>query len=546
MDGPLDPSSVLNALGSTVYDWDIAGDRIAWGANAASLLRVKDVAGIESATRYNRLISSRSSGTRDDIVKDPVEMDAGHGVSFSLRYELTISSGLVPVEDTGRWFAGPDGKPARVKGLLRVLADEGSISAYGGSARADLLRRIDQALASARNAGRPFALLVISISGLAALDRDHGSELCERLVGEVAARLNRALRRTDTLIRYSTAKIGIVLARCPDSEIANASQRLADAVNLHPIEMEEGVFPLSLAIGGVTDPEGAREARIILRRCEDAMLRGEKDGAQFTLYKPDRRREARRQNDQVMADAIVRALNDRRIVLARQPIVSSRTRKTAFCEALVRLRKDDGTVVPAGAIVPVFERMGRVHLLDHRVLELSLEALAAEQDLRLSVNVSTSTLLGQVWMDMLASGLVGRADIADRLIVELTESQAIENVGATRRIFSALKAMGVRTAIDDFGAGYTSFKHLRGLDVDVLKIDGAFVQNIGRSADDSFFVRTLIDLAQHLGIETVAEWVVDEEAARKLSAWGVTYLQGDSIAPALVPGIDEARHIRVA
>lgn len=537
---PLDPSGVLNALGSTLYDWDVAGGRIAWGANAAMLFGLKDVTRIESAHVFARMVSARSAGSREDIIAETTETDAGFGVPFSLRYELALPGGLLPVEDSGRWFADADGKPARVKGLLRLLTADGagSIVSYGDHARADLLRSIEQALASVRSAGRPFALLVASIGGLGALDREHGSELCDRLIAEVASRLNRALRRTDTLVRYSTSKIGILLARCGENEIEHAVNRLTEAVNGSPIALEEGVFPLTLAFGGITDPEGAREARIVLRRCEDAMQRSVKDGALFTLYKPDQKRDMRRLHDQTMADAIVRALNERRIVIAHQPIVSAKTRKTAFCEALVRLQRDDGAFVPAGSIVPVFERMGRVHLLDHRVLELTLGALAADAALRLSVNVSTSTLMGQSWMSTLAAGLIGRADLADRLIVELTESQAIENVAATRRIFAALKAMGVRTAIDDFGAGYTSFKHLRGLDVDILKIDGAFVQNIGRSADDSFFVRTLIDLAQHLGIETVAEWVIDEEAARKLAAWGVTYLQGDFIAPAEVPSVN--------
>lgn len=544
---PLDPAGVLNALGSTVYDWDIAGARIAWGANAGHLFGLKDISRIESATRFSRMVSARSAGSRDDIILSSAETDAGFGVPFSLRYELVMPSGLVPVEDTGRWFAGADGKPARVKGLVRFMAADGpaSLSGYGGHARADLLRSIEQALASARGAGRPFALLVVSVGGLGSLDREHGSELCDRLIAEVAARLNRTLRRTDTLVRYSTSKIGILLARCGELEIEHAVNRLTESVTSRPIEMEEGVFPLTLTFGGITDPEGAREARIVLRRCEDAMQRSVKEGVLFTLYKPDQKRDMRRLHDQSMADAIVRALNDRRIVIAHQPIVSAKTRQTAFCEALVRLHREDGVIVPAGSIVPVFERMGRVHLLDHRVLELTLDALAADRSLRLSVNVSTSTLMGQTWMSTLAAGLMGRADTAERLIVELTESQAIENVAATRRIFSALKAMGVRTAIDDFGAGYTSFKHLRGLEVDVLKIDGAFVQNIGRSADDSFFVRTLIDLAQHLGIETVAEWVLDEEAARKLASWGVTYLQGDFIAPALVPSGD-SRQARIA
>ena len=89
-----------------------------------------------------------------------------------------------------------------------------------------------------------------------------------------------------------------------------------------------------------------------------------------------------------------------------------------------------------------------------------------------------------------------------------------------------MKDLGCRIAIDDFGAGYTSFRNLRKLGVDIVKIDGSFVQNLKRSEDDRAFVQTLIDLARRLGLETVAEWVQDEESAAILADWGCDYLQG--------------------
>jgi EAL domain-containing protein (putative c-di-GMP-specific phosphodiesterase class I) len=92
-----------------------------------------------------------------------------------------------------------------------------------------------------------------------------------------------------------------------------------------------------------------------------------------------------------------------------------------------------------------------------------------------------------------------------------------------------MKNFGCRIAIDDFGAGYTSFRNLRKLGVDIVKIDGAFVRNITQSSDDRAFVQTLIDLARRLGIKTVAEWVQDAEAAQMLSAWGCDYIQGHLI-----------------
>ena len=110
----------------------------------------------------------------------------------------------------------------------------------------------------------------------------------------------------------------------------------------------------------------------------------------------------------------------------------------------------------------------------------------------------------------------------------------IHDIDETRGFVARVKDLGCRIAIDDFGAGYTSFRNLRKLGVDIVKIDGAFVENIVRSEDDRAFVRTLIDLAKRLRLATVAEWVQDEAAAKLLEEWGCDYLQGAFIGLASV------------
>jgi EAL domain-containing protein (putative c-di-GMP-specific phosphodiesterase class I) len=133
------------------------------------------------------------------------------------------------------------------------------------------------------------------------------------------------------------------------------------------------------------------------------------------------------------------------------------------------------------------------------------------------------------WWAIMESLLKAHPDVAARLIVEITETVAIQDIDDVRGFVSRLKNFGCRIAIDDFGAGYTSFRNLRKLGVDIVKIDGAFVRNITQSSDDRAFVQTLIDLARRLGIKTVAEWVQDAEAAQMLSEWGCDYIQGHLI-----------------
>jgi EAL domain-containing protein (putative c-di-GMP-specific phosphodiesterase class I) len=129
----------------------------------------------------------------------------------------------------------------------------------------------------------------------------------------------------------------------------------------------------------------------------------------------------------------------------------------------------------------------------------------------------------------LTTQLKAHPGVAERLIIEITETAAIQDLDDTRGFVARAKDLGCRIAIDDFGAGYTSFRSLRKLGVDIVKIDGAFVENMTRSEDDSAFVLTLLDLARRLRLKTVAERVQDEEAARILGENGCDYLQGKLI-----------------
>jgi EAL domain-containing protein (putative c-di-GMP-specific phosphodiesterase class I) len=241
---------------------------------------------------------------------------------------------------------------------------------------------------------------------------------------------------------------------------------------------------------------------------------------------PNVERDRLRQENVLATEKIVTALKERQILLAYEPVVGTRDRQVAFHECLMRIRRADGTLVPASEIIPVAERLGLVRLLDARVLELVIAELAAAPGVDASFNVSAASTTDPDWWARLDALLREHSGVAARLIVEITESAAIHDIDDTLGFVTRVKDLGCRIAIDDFGAGYTSFRNLRKLGVDIIKIDGAFVQNLTRSDDDRAFVRTLIELAQRLGIKTVAEWVQDEQGAAMLGSWGCDYLQG--------------------
>jgi EAL domain-containing protein (putative c-di-GMP-specific phosphodiesterase class I) len=160
------------------------------------------------------------------------------------------------------------------------------------------------------------------------------------------------------------------------------------------------------------------------------------------------------------------------------------------------------------------------------VLELVAAELAAAPQLTASVNVSPASTIDPDWWAGLGGLLRAHSGVAERLIIEITETAAIQDLDDTRGFVARVKDLGCRIAIDDFGAGHTSFRNLRKLGVDMVKIDGAFVQNIMKSSDDRAFVHTMIDLSRRLGLKTVVEWVQDEAAAQLLAGFGCDYLQG--------------------
>jgi EAL domain-containing protein (putative c-di-GMP-specific phosphodiesterase class I) len=192
----------------------------------------------------------------------------------------------------------------------------------------------------------------------------------------------------------------------------------------------------------------------------------------------------------------------------------------------VRLRRKDGSIALAGDFVPAAETLGLVRMVDRRALEMAVAQLYAHTDVRLSINVSGTTAGDPSWLQSFITYVRENRAVAERMTVELTETAALHAFEDNARFVSRLRDMGCRVAIDDFGAGYTSFRNLHMLRVDMVKIDGSYVKNLSRSPDNQIFVRTLVELAKNFQMETVAEWVGSEEDAQLLESFGVDFFQG--------------------
>lgn len=549
-----DPRSILDSIGQTVYDWDLHTDRIQWGPNAGAVLGVKAMTAIQTGRAFAEWLSNDSESSRFEAISRSAAADEGMGVPFQICYGLTPPDGpreaTIWVEDTGRWFAGPDGKPARAHGLVRVITDrykqERQLALRsrfdpltGALNRACLLELCANFYEQAARRKQSFAALLIGVDNLFVLNRTYGYDVADQVIAGLAKRLRANCRERDLLARYAGNKFAVVLENCDAGEMSAAAERFIEIAAAAPFETSGGPVPLSLRIGGVVAPRNGRAPHILFQHAEEALDLARQPGAsRFISYEPSLAREDARMRALKISDEIVGALNGDRIVIALQPIVAAQSGEPAMFEALMRLRRMDGTLAAPAAVLPTAEKSGLIQMIDQRVLDLAIKKLIEQPDMRIAVNMSGQTLHEPDFMSRFRALLGARPELARRLTVEITETCVIEDVEATSQAVAALKQFGTRVAMDDFGSGHTSFKNLRRLNIDLVKIDGAFVQNLSRSADDRFFVRTLIDLARHIGLPIVAEWVEDGEAARILRDWGVEYLQGDYFAAARVAPAD--------
>lgn len=233
------------------------------------------------------------------------------------------------------------------------------------------------------------------------------------------------------------------------------------------------------------------------------------------------------ERDRETISMVRRAIERHDVVLAFQPVVqTTRPEKPAFYEGLIRLLDDTGRVIPAKDFIETVENTELGRKIDCLALEMGLMSLVEYKDLRLSINMSARSIGYPEWTRILNRGLALDETVAERLILEITESSAMSMPELVSVFMQDLQLRGVSFALDDFGAGYTSFRYLREFYFDILKIDGQFITGIAQNPDNQVLTEALLSIARHFEMFTVAEAVERADDAAYLARIGVDCMQG--------------------
>lgn len=381
----------------------------------------------------------------------------------------------------------------------------------------DALAKIEE---HARTQHQPAALILLSINNLAMIMSGYSMAVAEAVMNELQTLITE--RSGEGLVmRVQRDQFGILLTGKLDRQVRAWCAEIEDAIRSYSYDSRYGELHCltSVALQMLPDAHGTPEE--LLGRTLVALTESHDEGRLRQDISGAEQRE-----EMGIANFLGQAVKEGRIRLAYQPIIESATGKVVHYEALLRLFGEDGKISSAGTLIPIAERMGFITMIDQLVLERVVAELRNDREVQLAVNVSNMTTQDPKWLAQLKEAVEATPDIGPRLIVELTETAVHGDLKHTAYFCAEVQSLGCLVALDDFGSGYTSFRQLKALSVDIVKIDGAFIRDLTDNADSRFFVKTLLDFTRGFGLKSVAEFVENGEIAKMLMDLGVDYLQG--------------------
>lgn len=369
------------------------------------------------------------------------------------------------------------------------------------------------------------ALLILSVSNLAMIINAYGHDTSEIVMHDLLKMIADILPEGCTAQRLQRDQLGIILANSfPEDTAAMTFRVHSIAQNFGRDSYATAALHLITTIGSVNFPLETASAPDALDKAYVSV--NSQQIVPCRTFEMTRHEADMSRQQMGLANYLLKAFKEQRLRLAFQPIIESKTGVTKHYEALFRIISQSGKISSGGALIPVAEKMGLIDMVDTMVMEMVIAELRRSPNVSIAFNVSNMTTENSAWLDQLSQLIKETPEIASRLIIELTETAVHRDLRRSAFFVASLQSMGCMVALDDFGSGYTSFRQLKALSVDMVKIDGIFIKDLVHSSDNRFFVRTLLDFASGFGLKTVAEFVETGEIAKVLMDMGVDYMQG--------------------
>ena len=415
----------------------------------------------------------------------------------------------------------------RVEEELRHLVDHDSLT--GLPNRHSFERELSRHIAYAARYGSGGSVVTLGVDHFKYVNDSLGHEAGDQLLKEIAALLGSRLRGTDILARLSSDIFAVLLHGAGEEKARSVAEELLERVKRQSFVVERQPIRVTMsagvaALGGrpLTGPELLAEADVAMYSAK------EQGGEQVVCFTANGHGDVAEKR--AWSERVRQATEKGLFVLVCQPILNLEQDGITQYELLLRMRGDDGELVPPGAFLATAERFGLIQAVDRWVAQQAIRLIAAHRKegrtLTLEVNLSGRTMGDEELTSLIKRELKSTGIDPAQLIFEVTETAAVADLDKAREFAEGLTKLGCRFALDDFGAGFASFYYLKHLPIAYLKIDGEFVKELPRTPIDQLVIKALVDVCHGLDIKTVAEFVGDQETVDKLRELGVDFAQG--------------------
>lgn len=507
-------------------------------ANQAAAARLGDaVVGVGLDALFEDPALRRRLRAEDGLPQDDaMRWDNVEAVLVSLggdRFWVSTSIARVRVGDEERMLmvATDISEQRQLTELLSYQASHDNLTELYN--RREFERHVRRALQAA-GGGPPSALLYIDLDQFKLINDTSGHLAGDQLLSQLAVVMSEVVAPGDMLARLGGDEFGVLLHEADCAAALAVAERLRLRIEGYIYAWEQRSYTISASIGVVLLDQPGMTLREALAQADTACYLAKEHGRnRIHLFSGDDDETIRRRGEMEWANRLRWAIEEARLLLDYQEVRPLREGGDGepHIELLLRLRDEDGRVIAPGAFLPAAERYGLVPQLDRWVIA---EAIAHFGQLhasgrvpgRCSLNLSAASLEDESLADYVL-GLIDRHGVSPRrLCFEITETEAVRNLALAVRFIERLRAAGCLVALDDFGAGMSSFGYLKNLPVDIIKIDGSFIRDMDADPMSCSIVDAITEIGHQRGLEVVAEWVGDARTIEILRKLGVDYGQG--------------------
>lgn len=390
------------------------------------------------------------------------------------------------------------------------------------------------------------SLCYIDLDNFKIVNDTCGHAAGDELLRQLGSILKQNVRRTDIVARLGGDEFGIIAVDSRSREAQLVADNVRNQIRAYRFHWDGNVFEIGASIGVVEFSKDISSIYDLLRAADFSCYTAKDLGKnQVQVYSAEDSHMARRQGEMDWVQRITLALEQDKFCLYLQPIVSLRddSCKEKY-EVLVRMINNDGDIVLPSDFLPAAERYNLVSEIDNWVIAGTFEMLSSLSKAQLdnidciNINLSGPSIGSSALLDYIIT-ISGQKNVPlEKICFEITETAAIANLGNARQLITELNGRGCRFALDDFGAGLSSFGYLRSLPVEYVKIDGVFVRDMVVDSADLAMVKSIHQMAHTMGVHTVAEWIESPEVYEMCREIGIDYGQGNAIAAPVPADMD--------